>query len=121
MEKSPLRVFREKLKLTQQDLADMLDISRNYVTLIETGAKPMTPKIVKKLAEYDACMKPPPPEPDQSKMSKDERIAHLENKLAKAEATIQELLEINRKLAGAVDRFSATLLPGRQPQKENEP
>ena len=102
MEKSPLRVFREKFDLTQQDLADMLDVSRNYITLIENGAKPFSPKMAQKLAAFDACMIPKQPEVDQSKMSKEERIAHLEAALAKEQAKSKKLMEIHRELVNTI-------------------
>lgn len=38
------------MNLTQQELSDKLGVSRNYIWLIENGAKPMSDKLAKKLA-----------------------------------------------------------------------
>lgn len=102
MEKSPLRIFREKFDLTQQDLAEMLDVSRNYVTLMENGAKPFSPKMAKKLAAFDGCMLPKGTDVDATKMSKDERIAYLEAELEREKTKSKRLLEIHRELIAAI-------------------
>ena len=39
---SPLKTYREKHQLTQQELADRIGISRALAGMLETGAKPCT-------------------------------------------------------------------------------
>ena len=41
---------RAELGVTQEVLAVMLGVSRKYISMIETGAKPMSKKLSKKLA-----------------------------------------------------------------------
>lgn len=41
--------IRAKLGLTQARLAELLDVDRKYVSMIETGAKPLSPKMSRKL------------------------------------------------------------------------
>ena len=45
-----LKAVRNSLKMTQAELAERLNISRNYVHLIESGAKPGGKNIREKLA-----------------------------------------------------------------------
>lgn len=40
---NPLKAYREEHGLSQQELADLLDVSRGLVSLIETGERPITP------------------------------------------------------------------------------
>lgn len=40
----PLRVYREKEGLSQEELADRLGVSRQMVGLIETGERAITPE-----------------------------------------------------------------------------
>lgn len=44
-----IRAIRKRLRLTQAELAGRLGYSRNYVTLLETGAKPITDEVAFKL------------------------------------------------------------------------
>ena len=44
---NPLRAYREKNGLSQQELADLLGVSRGLVSLIETGDRPITPENAK--------------------------------------------------------------------------
>lgn len=46
-EKHPLVAYREQHKLTQQELADRLKVSRGLVSLIESGDRPITPQNAK--------------------------------------------------------------------------
>ena len=41
---NPLIAYREAKKLTQQELADLLGVSRGLVSLIETEGRPITPE-----------------------------------------------------------------------------
>ena len=43
--------LREARKLTKQELAKRAGISASYMTMLENGDKPGTPKVVEKLAE----------------------------------------------------------------------
>jgi transcriptional regulator with XRE-family HTH domain len=58
---------RERLGLTQQEMADLLGVSRNYVSMIEVGKKPFADKLRRKLKRTDAnfpanvCEPPPAP------------------------------------------------------------
>jgi transcriptional regulator with XRE-family HTH domain len=40
----PLRAYREKLGLSQEDLAEKLGISRQMIGFIETGERKVTPR-----------------------------------------------------------------------------
>ena len=44
---NPLRSYRDKHSLSQQELADLLGVSRGLVSLIETGERPITPENAK--------------------------------------------------------------------------
>lgn len=44
---SPLRKYRERNSLTQQQLAELLKCSRGLVSLIETGEREITPENAK--------------------------------------------------------------------------
>ena len=48
-EKFTLREARENLGITQQELAEMLGITRTYVGLVENGSKPFSEKLKRKL------------------------------------------------------------------------
>lgn len=41
----PLRAYRESNNLTQQEVADELEVSRGLIAQLETGAKPYTPEM----------------------------------------------------------------------------
>lgn len=41
---SPLLSYRQRNHLTQEELADILGVSRALISLIETGARPITPE-----------------------------------------------------------------------------
>lgn len=49
-----LRAARDELGITQQEMAEKLGVSRNYVCMIETGEKPFSSKLRKKLVEIAA-------------------------------------------------------------------
>lgn len=55
MKKESNSVFdtRIKLGITQQTLADMLGVAKNYIYLMEAGRKPITDTIEAKLAKLD--------------------------------------------------------------------
>lgn len=42
--KSPIQAYREANGLTQQELADILDVSQTLVANVENGARPITPE-----------------------------------------------------------------------------
>ena len=44
---NPLREYREQHSLTQHQLAKLLEVSRGLVSLIESGARPITPENAK--------------------------------------------------------------------------
>lgn len=44
---------RSRIGVTQQVLADMLNVDRKYISMIETGAKPLSKKLAKKLILID--------------------------------------------------------------------
>ncbi|WP_043588369.1 helix-turn-helix domain-containing protein [Geminisphaera colitermitum] len=46
--------FRESLGLTQEELGRRLDISGNYVWMLETNKKPISGKIARKLRDLEA-------------------------------------------------------------------
>lgn len=39
------------MKMTQQEMADHLGVSRNYINMVENGAKPFSKKLARKLSE----------------------------------------------------------------------
>lgn len=45
------------MKMTQQEMADHLGVSRNYINMVENGAKPFSKKLARKLSEVAG--KPP--------------------------------------------------------------
>lgn len=47
--KLSLREVRKKLGITQQELADLLCVTRTYVGLVENGNKPFSEKLERKL------------------------------------------------------------------------
>ena len=49
-----LQKYREKYGITQQQLAELIGVNFRYISMIETGAKPLTQKFVKKLELLDA-------------------------------------------------------------------
>lgn len=52
--KLSLREARDKLGITQQDLADKLDVTRTYIGLIENGKKPFSDILKRKLLKVTA-------------------------------------------------------------------
>jgi len=46
---SSLFEVRERLGLKQRELADLLGVATNYISMIEAGRKPFSPKLIKKL------------------------------------------------------------------------
>ena len=55
MKKESNRLFdiRMKLGITQQTMADMLGVAKNYVYLMEAGKKPVTETVLEKLDKLD--------------------------------------------------------------------
>jgi transcriptional regulator with XRE-family HTH domain len=51
-----LRVYRVRLQLKQSEIADMLGIARSYVSMMETGDRPI-PAAIAKRVEAIAKMK----------------------------------------------------------------
>ena len=47
--KVDLKSFREELGMTQQELADALDMARTYISMIESGTKPFSGKLRRKV------------------------------------------------------------------------
>jgi transcriptional regulator with XRE-family HTH domain len=62
MEKLSLLDFRQRLGLTQQELADRIDVSRNYIALVENGKKPFSDKLKAKLSLVNNSPSAPPRE-----------------------------------------------------------
>lgn len=62
MEKLSLLDFRQRLGLTQQELADRIDVSRNYIALVENGKKPFSDKLKAKLSLVNNSPAAPPRE-----------------------------------------------------------
>jgi transcriptional regulator with XRE-family HTH domain len=60
--KLDLRVYRNKLGLTQVQLAEMLGLNSKYLSMIESGTKPLTDKMVKKLELLELSRHPVAPE-----------------------------------------------------------
>ncbi len=51
MEKLSLADFRRNHRMTQQELANAIGVSRNYITLVENGKKPFSDKLRQKLSK----------------------------------------------------------------------
>jgi transcriptional regulator with XRE-family HTH domain len=51
---TPFSQARAELGVTQQELADFLGISRNYVSLLEIGQRSATPDLLRRLREWKA-------------------------------------------------------------------
>jgi transcriptional regulator with XRE-family HTH domain len=48
-------VRRAILKMTQADLARRIGVTRNYISMIETGERPMTDELVQKISAALGC------------------------------------------------------------------
>ena len=48
-----MQKVRMQLGITQQELGDLLDISKNYVWMLESGAKPISKKVMTRLTELE--------------------------------------------------------------------
>ncbi len=48
---NPVQDARIKLGITQQELGELLGITKNYVWMLESGQKPLSKKVAAKLAE----------------------------------------------------------------------
>lgn len=46
--------IRNKFGLTQQELANLLEVDRKYISMIETGVKPLSNKLARKLERLKA-------------------------------------------------------------------
>lgn len=89
-EKFDIATVRAEKGLTQAQLAEMLDVDRKYISMIETGKKPLSNKLRKKLDKILADLQVP------------ERATSFENdvicRLASVETLLVELLaEIKRR------------------------
>ena len=88
---------RKGLGLTQKELSIMLDVAENYISMIESGRKPMSKKLLRKLdsilhPKQENTVKEPPsaynPEPSRHELldaitSLGERVATVETLLLK--------------------------------------
>ena len=72
-----LKTFREQRGLSQQALADMLGVAKNYVYLIESGRKPMTESMRRRLDELDN----PKPNPARQLDGKTNTLAEIVSRL----------------------------------------
>lgn len=86
---------RETLGLTQQEMANLLGISRNYVSMIELGKKPFSAKLKRKFDKVstpqDANFCHAVRESSDLYGASAARIAELETELATARQTIHNL------------------------------
>ncbi len=48
---NPLRAYREKNELSQQEVADRLGVSRQMVGMLESGAREYTPEMALKIEQ----------------------------------------------------------------------
>lgn len=55
MKKYSLKELREKNKLTQKDVADELEMNKNYISMLENGIRNPSDKTKKQLAELYKC------------------------------------------------------------------
>lgn len=90
--KVSLQEERRKLNLTQEELADKLGVTREYLSMVERGAKPLSRKLSQKFSEMVSKKVPP-----------------LETKAPSNQtpATKDDLEKINSDLATITDRVSS--------------
>lgn len=49
MTATDLRIFRARLRLKQSDVAAMLGVARSYVSMMESGERPIPERIAKRV------------------------------------------------------------------------
>lgn len=87
-----LKAYRLRENLSQQELADILGVARNYIYLIESGRKPITDSIKSKLRMLESG------EIDSEIKSPVEVIKNFEKRLSAIETLlIQVLSELRKK------------------------
>lgn len=59
--KVELRNLRLEMRLTQQELADSLGMNSRYISMVESGKKPCSEKMLKKVELLAKARKAPPP------------------------------------------------------------
>lgn len=55
MKKQTLKELREKNNLTQKEVADKLEVNKNYISMIENGSRNPSDKMKNKLAKIYKC------------------------------------------------------------------
>ena len=91
--KLSLADFRRERGLTQQQLADAVGVSRNYIALVENGRKPFSDSLRRKLSLVNTPddNQPAPAAPCPLCAEKDGEIAWLRRQLSKAQDSLAAL------------------------------
>ena len=94
-EKFDLASYRAEKGLTQRDLAKALDVNWKYLSMIETGVKPMSKKLMAKL--------------DQLQPKKDQPLEHHAKPVAcpQCAAKDKEIVWLKEQLSKALDALAA--------------
>ena len=88
-QKVKLRDLRLEMGLTQQELADSLDMNSRYICMVESGLKPCSDKMLKKV-ELLSRTKSAPAAPSSVTQKDCPRCAELEAELRDARAVIHD-------------------------------
>ena len=95
-QKVELRNLRLEMGLTQQELADSLDMNSRYISMVESGLKPCSAKMLKKvelLVRTKNLAKPPANAHTEDCLlcaEKDREINNLRQELKEARAVIRD-------------------------------
>ena len=90
-----LRETRQKLGLTQEALAEKLDITSTYVGMVERGVKPMSKKLRRKVMELSVSYDPPPRKIETQNTetaTNADRITALESRMTEIEQAMIRMM-----------------------------
>lgn len=92
MEKVEIKEIRDKLGLTQAEFAEVLGVQRTYVSMVESGKKPLSDKFIKKV---DKLLKKEVYTKEDTQVDLvaiDARISGIEKRLESIERLLIQLL-----------------------------
>ncbi|UOM36186.1 XRE family transcriptional regulator [Acuticoccus sp. I52.16.1] len=112
-----IRKLRRSLKLTQAQMAEGLEISASYLTLIERNQRPLTAQLILRLADaYDIDVRTLAPSTDSSTLLALQEVA-ADPQLAGADLShheLQEMAEMFPRAADALVRLHEGLRAARE-------